>query len=155
MVPIPDTSKTFAAQAPLVLLAMLVFGESRSEPFQAQIGVANVACNRMRAGTFGQGIAEVALRPFQFSCFLKDDPNYEKLMDPLAHEPAKIWTDCYHAASYAWMKQTVDPTRGAIFYHDSSLKSAPHAWGEVERTAVIGRLSFYRLVLRNLNLKAA
>lgn len=37
----------------------------------------------------------------------------------------------------------LDPTDGALFYHDSRLAHAPKAWGAVKQTAVLDDLTFY------------
>ena len=149
MTPVPDPSRPFANQEPLVLLAMLVFGEARSEVFDAKLAVANVVMNRVRTG-FGKNVSVVALKPYQFSCFLPSDNNRVKLLDPLKYESQTVWDNCFYAAGMAYSGEGGDPSNGAVFYHDSTIAEPPKAWGPVVETAQIGRLTFYKPVVQEL-----
>ena len=62
------------------LLALVIYGEARGEPTEGKQAVGEVILNRVRkGGWFGDTIAKVVLKPYQFSCFLPSDPNYRIL----------------------------------------------------------------------------
>jgi hypothetical protein len=111
LVPLPDTQKSFAGQAPDVLLALCLFGEARGESHDARRAVAQVVLNRAkfahpafgsRSGAdFAENLRSVILKPRQFSCFLPDDPNCAKLLRPLDHERPEVWLRCLRGAQEA------------------------------------------------------
>ena len=142
---LPDPKKTFAEQQPLTLLAMCIFGEARGQSMAAKIGQASVVHNRVKDGRFGHDWEGVILHPYQFSCFNENDPNREKLLQPLAHESPKVWVDCVNAATVVMNDAAHDTTQGALYYH--SYRSAfppPPAWGKVTFTLSIDGLHFFK-----------
>jgi cell wall hydrolase len=141
---LPDPSKPFGAQVPVVLLGCLVFGEARGESFEVKLAVAHVAVNRLRVHGFGVSLVAVCLQPNAFSCFSQRDPNRAKLLEPEKHEKPNVWADCYYAAALALGDSAEDPSRGAVFYHDVSIDSPPGDWGRVRPAAAIGRMRFYK-----------
>jgi hypothetical protein len=62
----------------VIVLALLIWGEARSEPIEGQVGVACVARNRVLRE--GHDWIAVCLAPKQFSCFNVDDVNYPKIL---------------------------------------------------------------------------
>lgn len=152
--PLPDPDKPFAAQDPLVLLAVCNWGEARGEGIEAKLGVSCVVRNRVKTGRYGQGYAGVILKPHQFSSFTPGDPNYPKLLHPLLYEPEAIWNECYAAASAVYDGTQPDVTNGAVFYFSLPLTEPPKkkdgscAWGRVEHTVTLDGLSFWKELLR-------
>ncbi len=66
---------------PAEVVALTVYGESRGEPVEGQIAVANVIYNRFRDNpTKYKTIFDVCLEPKQFSCWNENDPNYPNLL---------------------------------------------------------------------------
>lgn len=65
----------------LEIMAKTIFGEARGEGEEGQIAVACCIINRHKAKKWfsGRTIAETCLRPWQFSCWNKNDPNAQKL----------------------------------------------------------------------------
>jgi N-acetylmuramoyl-L-alanine amidase len=69
------------------IMARTIYGEARSETWLAQEQVGLVILNRVRMDLhndgkpdwWGEGIAAVCLKPYQFSCWLPGDPNLPKL----------------------------------------------------------------------------
>jgi len=53
---------------------LTVYGEARGEPYEGQVAVAQVVRNRALANNTYP--ATECLRPYQFSCWNKNDPNY-------------------------------------------------------------------------------
>lgn len=65
------------------VVALVLFGEARSEPVEGAIAVANVIRNRVTARRwFGADYREVCLKPWQFSCLSKagGEENYERVL---------------------------------------------------------------------------
>ena len=60
----------------LYLLAAIVYAESGSECYDAQLAVANVVMNRVRSGVYPNTISEVIYQPYQFTaCKTKNFAN--------------------------------------------------------------------------------
>lgn len=109
----PDVDQPLHQQKELTLLAMAVYGEARSEPYDGQAGVAYVVLNRMKGSSwYGDTIHEVLLKPYQFNCFDEDDPNLPKMYEP----NPRVWKNCFKAAWNAYSGLIDDPTLGADHY---------------------------------------
>jgi spore germination cell wall hydrolase CwlJ-like protein len=144
--PLPDSSKTFAQQDPLILLAMCVWGESRGNTLAEKIGVACVVRNRLHQHWMGaHNWADVILKPWQFDCFLPNDPNSKKLLTPLKYETAAVWNCCYSVAQGVYSGAVSDNTGGAVFYFDLPIKLPPSEWGNVQETVTYGTTKFFKL----------
>lgn len=65
------------------ILARTLWGEARGEGLAGQIAVAWTIRNRVNDGKakswWGEGYAGVCQAPYQFSCWNKNDPNYQFL----------------------------------------------------------------------------
>jgi hypothetical protein len=65
------------------ILARTIFGEARGEGVAGQIAVAWTIRNRVNDGKdkswWGEGYAGVCQKPYQFSCWNKNDPNFAYL----------------------------------------------------------------------------
>jgi spore germination cell wall hydrolase CwlJ-like protein len=124
------------------VLARTLWGEARGDGSAGMQAVANVVCNRARiGGWWGGDIITVCQKPFQFSCWNKDDPNYRKLLavddDDLAFVTAQ------RLARRAVYGALDDITGGATHYHAAGM--TPY-WAETEKpVAVIGNHIFYKL----------
>ncbi len=133
----------FKHDSDLMLLARMVFGEARNQPLEAMVGVAYTAVNRMRiGGWYGESLGGVLLKPRQYSCFNKNDPNKEKLKGPLKYEKPEIFAKCL-AVAYAVLHNLVkDPTNGATHYFSGN---RPPKWArKMERCGKIGDFKFYK-----------
>lgn len=137
--PLPEPAGSLVKQKELTLLAMCVYGESRSEPYDGKISIAYVVMNRVKEqGWYGKTVKEVLLKPYQFSCFLKSDPNFKKLFRP---EPT-VWKQCFKAAWNAYSSLSDDPTLGANHY--CRRDTAP-PWRQImELKKEIGNHAFFR-----------
>lgn len=145
--PLPDPNKRFFGQDPEVLLAMCIWGEARNQSYDAKVGVGCVVRNRAQRNLRymgGSSYSGVILQPYQFSSFNANDPNRDKLLRPLMHEPQSVWAECYRAAVAVYRENCADVTGGALFYFSPPLTEAPHAWGSVMFTAKIQDLEFYK-----------
>ena len=63
------------------IMAKTIYGEARGETREGQIAVACVIFNRFRSGKWfsAKTLAGVCLKPLQFSCWNKSDPNSQIL----------------------------------------------------------------------------
>lgn len=103
------------------VLALTIWGEARGESISGQEAVASVILNRVafskRRGRYwwGNSVVDVCQAPQQFSCWNKNDPNYQKLI--------KVGTDdinfcmCRRIAERAISGTLEDKTNGATHYH--------------------------------------
>jgi len=66
------------------ITGLTVFGEARGEPQKGQFAIAQVIRNRVLANNTYPAIE--CLRPYQFSCWNKNDPNYSLLNSVLKGE---------------------------------------------------------------------
>ena len=108
----------FSKLPEVILLALCIFGEARGEPLEGKIAVGLTVRNRV-VKNHSSYYAEI-LKPYQFSCFNKDDPNYKKICH-YASRPEKEWQnsktlrDCLLAAKIV-MEGISDFTNGATHY---------------------------------------
>lgn len=138
---------TFNRELEIDVLARTLWGEARGEGAMGMQAVACVILNRVRVARakgrywWGDDIVAVCQKPYQFSCWNKDDLNYRRL---LAVDDA----DMQYATALRLARRAVhdlleDSTGGATHYHAAGM--TPH-WARLEKpTAVIGRHIFYRL----------
>lgn len=122
----------------------VIICEASGEPPEAQLGVANVLCNRLADGRFGKTLAEVCLTRFQFSEFNDDKGDNANLlrMARLPDDAPEVLA-ASHALELALTKAEPDPTAGATHYYDTSIPPPKWTVG-AEMTGQLGRLVFYR-----------
>ena len=134
-----------APDAAADILARTLFGEARGEPVRGQEAVAAVVLNRVRRARhrggwwWGGTVAEVCLKPFQFSCWNATDPNRPKILAATAADP--VFAACLRIARRALAGALADPTGGATHYHAAG-RTPLWAVGR-EPSAVIGGHIFY------------
>ena len=88
------------------LLARLINGEARGEPYQGQVAVGSVVLNRVKSPEFPNTIAGVIYQKGQFSCVT--DGQFDKAIDPKS--------TVYKAAKEAM--NGADPSNGALFFYN-------------------------------------
>ncbi len=131
------------------VLARTIFGEARGEPHAGLEAVANVVLNRVkvsqkRGGRYwwGNNIIGVCQKPYQFSCWNKNDPSYKRLTtvtDKNVH-----FATCLRIARRAVIGTLKDNTGGATHYHADYV--SPY-WSKGEKPLkTISRHIFYKLV---------
>ncbi len=94
------------------LLARLVYGEARGEPYIGQVAVAAVVLNRVRHASFPSTIAGVIYQPGAFTAV--SDGQFYLTPDANAYRAARD-------AMNGW-----DPTYGCIYYYNP--RTAQSAW---------------------------
>jgi len=129
-------------------LARTLWGEARGEPVRGIEAVAAVVVNRVAVAArhsgfwWGDSIIAVCRKPYQFSCWNADDPNYPKLLAVKPGEP--VFDTCLRIARRAVSGLLPDPTGGATHYHARSVHPS-WALGHVP-CAEIGTHLFYKNV---------
>lgn len=147
---LPDPSKPFEEQDPLVLFAMAIWGEARGDCLASKMGVAWTIINRVRrGGWYGSGLRGVILKPKQFSCFNHGDPNREKMLEPLKHDSEPVWQGCWNVAAeegkFLYDETVKSPFPDVVAYFDRSMDKNPPAWAKkMELVRRVGRLRFFR-----------
>jgi len=136
----------------VVILARTVWGEARGERGQidGMEAVAHVVLNRVRRATYwGRDVVEVCRKPWQFSCWNRNDPNLPQLL-------AVDATNARFAQALAIARRLMaqeqdrpqerlrgDPTAGATHYHAARLAPPPR-WAAGHRPcARIGAHLFF------------
>ncbi|MEO5337116.1 MAG: cell wall hydrolase [Magnetospirillum sp. WYHS-4] len=104
------------------VLARTLYGEARGEPAEGREAIACLVMNRVRKARgrkggywWGNTVAEVCRKPWQFSCWNADDPNREALLKATARN--KVFAVCLRIARDAIEGRLSDPTGGATHYH--------------------------------------
>lgn len=115
----PSPDKFPREQDEVCLLALTVLGEAEGEPDLGKYAVAWVIKNRMLRKKCS--VAEVALAPWQFSCWNHvDNPRRKFLEDTIVKSakniPLTVWTACVRAAHEVLDGLAEDPTDGATHY---------------------------------------
>lgn len=120
-------------------LALVIYWEARGEGDQGMIAVGSVVLNRVKSPHFPNSVCAVAFEggetpPCQFSwwCDGKSDR-------PRNH---KQWETALNLADKLLSNKMHDPTGGALFFHNTSVRSSFHS--KRQRTARIGNHIFYR-----------
>lgn len=137
-----SSALAFERELEIDVLARTLWGEARGEGSAGMQAVANVVMNRVNiGGWWGNSIIEVCQKPYQFSCWNKDDPNYRQL----THVDSN---DLHFATAQRMARRAIygalpDITEGADHYHAAGITPI---WSSGERpVAVIGNHIFYRL----------
>lgn len=104
----------------LEILAKTIFGEARGEDEKGQIAVACCILNRFKSKKWyaGKTIALTCQKPWQFSCWNKNDPNAQKLASLTFPAYSKYFPIIEKA-------EKEDITNGATHYYAPALVSCP------------------------------
>lgn len=126
------------------VLAATAWAEARSEGEDGMRAVAHVIVNRV-GPRFGDSVEEVALSPYQFSAWNRGDPNRPLAMNPDRYARGGVnrvtWLAAQEIAREVLEGRSVDPTRGALFYHTRAVRPYWAKYGIGKR--IIGAHVFY------------
>ncbi|MHC8508740.1 MAG: cell wall hydrolase [Rhodospirillales bacterium] len=127
------------------VLARTIYGEARGELVRGKEAVACVIINRVRRARerggywWGGCVESVCKKPWQFSCWNKNDPNRRKIESVTADDP--VFQSCRRIARRACAGAVKDPTGGAAHYHTHAVSPV---WAEGKTpSAHIGGHLFY------------
>lgn len=141
-------SDDFVREIEADVMARTLWGEARGEGDRGMHAVANVILNRVAVaqarGSFwwGGNVIEVCQKPFQFSCWNRDDPNLPKVKN--VDENDIHFTTALRLSRRALIGVLPDLTNGATHYHERSIN--PYWARGRTPCAVIGRHVFYRIL---------
>jgi N-acetylmuramoyl-L-alanine amidase len=113
-------------------LATAVYFESKGEPLNGQLAVAQVILNRAQSGRFASTLCGVVKQPSQFS-FVRRGAL------PAVRENAQ-WRDAVGVAQVAMKRLHKGPAADALFFH---AKRVSPGWGK-RPLASVGNHIFYR-----------
>jgi len=126
-------------------LARTLYGEARGEKVRGLEAVACVIINRVKRAEerggywWGATVAEVCLRPWQFSCWNEGDPNRIKI--ETVDTSNRSFASCLRIARRAVARVLADPTNGATHYHGRDVNPP---WARARKpSAEIGNHRFY------------
>ena len=131
----------------LDILARTLWGEARGEDLIGQIAVAWTIRNRVFDGKdkswWGEGYAGVCQKPYQFSCWNKNDPNFGYLSGakPI---PFRELAQARIAADHVIAGTAPDPTGGATHYYSTTMPKAPSWTKGATQTLKLGHHIFFK-----------
>jgi spore germination cell wall hydrolase CwlJ-like protein len=143
-----EAPEDFIRELEADVMARTLWGEARGEGDMGMHAVANVILNRVAVaqarGRFwwGDTIIDVCQKPFQFSCWNKNDPNLAKIQNV-------DMTDIHFMTALRLARRAVigalpDITNNATHYHERSI--TPNWARGKTPCAAIGRHVFYRIL---------
>lgn len=131
------------------IIARTLYGEARGELAKVGIvgleAIASVIWNRWRKhpSYFGRTPRDVCLKPYQFSCWNKDDPNLKLLLSSLNHD--HLYNVCQNVVERFVSGAGIDVVNGSDHYYATWI-DAP-SWANGKTPIVdIGVHRFYKLM---------
>ncbi len=130
------------------VLARTIWGEARGEGLSGMNAVACVILNRIEVARklggywWGNSVLQVCQKPYQFSCWNKNDANYKKLIS--VDDEDMFFVTAKRIARRAMLGFLKDETSGATHYHARNI--LPDWARERKASAMIGRHVFYKLI---------
>jgi N-acetylmuramoyl-L-alanine amidase len=129
------------------VLARTLWGEARGESLAGQIAVAWTIRNRVNDGKakswWGEGYAGVCQKPYQFSCWNRNDPNYAYL-NGVKQIPFRELAQVRIAGDQVIDGKMPDPTGGATHYYAIAMKNPPAWASRAKQTLKIGGHVFFK-----------
>lgn len=130
----------------LDIFARTLYGEARGEyaknGLAAFIAVGNVITNRLKRGKYGTTLTEVCLKPWQFSCWNKEDPNRSLIQEEGLNENP-LFKGCQKVAQMLAEGRWPDLTRNSDHYHALSCNPS---WARKTKIKLrLGNHIFYKL----------
>ena len=124
-----DQSSTDNTGDMIDLLARLINGEARGEPYKGQVAVGAVVMNRVKSSEFPDTISGVIYQKGQFSCVT--DGQFNKAID----ENSTVYKAAREAINGS------DPTNGCLFFYNP--KTSKSKWLYTRTTVItIGKHRF-------------
>ena len=120
-----------------LFFALTIYGEARSENAASKRAIAWIIRNRFTKKKGEDSYRKIVLRPLQFSCWNKDDPNYKLLQSPgknglSAHQKAfdkAAWQKCKVTLLEIYNASEKDnPLPGVCHYFSGLPDVKTHPW---------------------------
>lgn len=133
------------------LMSLTIYGEARGESKEGKIAVGSVILERVDHRNWdGKTIQEVCLMPYQFSCYLPDDPNFQALKLIAENWAEKyqnslVLQQCYRIASDL-IDGLIPRTPAIATNHVTQYKTinCPASWADkMKLITTIGNHEFY------------
>lgn len=102
----------------LDVLARTLYGEAKAGDENDAYAIGHVIINRAVHKKWPDKVAEVCLQPYQFSCWLPNDPNCQRIKNA----KGKWFERCKQIASHLLLGMQTDPTKGSTHYHTPAVK---------------------------------
>lgn len=108
------------------ILARTIYGEARGEILSGQEAIASVVLNRLAFSKakgkywWGNSIKDICLKPWQFSCWNKNDVNYKIITE--VDENNNVFKLAKRIAQRAVSGFLPDRTRGSTHYHTKNIR---------------------------------
>jgi len=133
------------------VLARTLWGEARGEGLAGQIAVAWSIRNRVemdlhndgKPDWWGEGYAGVCQKAWQFSCWNKNDPNYQ-FLSGAKQIPFRELAQARIAADQVIDGKQPDPTGGATHYYATTMPKAPAWTDKAKQTLKLGHHIFFK-----------
>lgn len=129
------------------VLARTLWGEARGETLAGMVAVAWTIRNRVNDGKakswWGEGYAGVCLKPYQFSCWNKNDPNFPFLSGAKPIPVAEM-AKAVMVATAVMDGAYPDPTGGATHYYATTMPKAPVWAAKARQTLKLGHHVFFK-----------
>jgi len=129
------------------ILSRTLWGEARGEDLIGLIAVAWTIRNRVFDGKakswWGEGYAGVCQKPYQFSCWNKNDPNFAYLSGA-KQIPFRELAQARIAADHVIAGTAPDPTGGATHYYSTTMPKAPSWTKGATQTLKLGHHIFFK-----------
>jgi N-acetylmuramoyl-L-alanine amidase len=127
--PTSYNTKDFTKDSDKILFARMIFGEGKTCSYDEKAWIAFSALNRVydNVAWNGETLREVILKPQQYSCFNKSDPNYDRIKNPEKYnlpefeESLEIADQALKAYPMIQKGELEDPTQGATYYHTKEI----------------------------------
>ncbi|MDR1609374.1 MAG: cell wall hydrolase [Holosporales bacterium] len=130
------------------IMAKTIYGEARGEyrlpngGLDSLIAIGNVIMNRAKRS--GESVVTECLKPYQFSCWNKNDPN-RRVIENVRPSDA-IYEKCFTIAGKLLCGDLqTDATNGATHYYSVRMRSPPYWSVNKQPVAVIGNHIFFNL----------
>jgi N-acetylmuramoyl-L-alanine amidase len=127
-------------------MALTMWGEARNGGEEAMRAVGHVIDNRRRSGAHGAYATETVSEAWQFSCWNRNDPNYAAMLNVDTLRPDSedqlMWLAAKRVAEEILAGRSIDPTGGALFYHNGAV--SPRWSAGLAPVSVIGGHLFFR-----------
>ena len=117
-----SSSSSSSYSSDVELLARIINGEARGEPYTGQVAVGAVVLNRVKSPSFPNTIAGVIYQDGAFTAIVDGQIN------------AGMQQSCYNAAKDAlngW-----DPTGGAVYYYNPATATSSWIWSRPVLTQI-------------------